>query len=192
MKGGKVLIALKVEIEDADNNFEVKKLTLPCNLRTELTSGRDYIIVDCEPHIPEVLDMDVWELNNILDEINCENPSMTEDFFSALVLASEVIDLTDEEFIRRVKENDFFFSDVSKLMDYGYISSEEAAAARYLVHTAKLPFHKDLTKEQMEFFMDETVDDFISWESVWDEYSARGFQLIEGPGVGQYYLIYWA
>ena len=183
------MIELYIEIEDVDNNFVVENLTLPCNLRESLHQGRDYLITDCVPNIPAVMHMDIWELNSVLDEISCENPGMTAEFLAILAEAAGVLDLSDEDFLRRIKENDFLFDDIS---DYGWkCLTNEEKAARYVAERYKVPFDTGITKEHLEQICDPALNDYIAWEFVWNQYELMGFAVVEEPELDQLYLIHW-
>lgn len=184
------MINLFVEVEDIDNNFEVKELELPCNLKECLTQGRDYLIANCEPHITGVTHMDIWELNTVLDEINCGNPGMTAEYLAILAEAADVIDLSEETFIYKVIANDFVFVEIDGYINNGKASDEEKAA-RYIIENFGIPFDTGITKKHISILTDPFLRDYIAWEYVWDQYQLIGFKLVDGPDFNSLYLVHW-
>ena len=173
--GGIHTIQLSVEISNLDEE-DTKVITLPCDLRAELDNYYDYIILACCPDIPLRRNDDIKRLNDVLDEINSENPGMTEDYLDVLIEASASGDLFDDEFIRRVRENDFIFEDIS-YMDTGM--SAEETAAMYLATDMNVPFERGMQQEAFIALSDETVSKYINWDLIWDHYRSMGFRVVE-------------
>lgn len=183
------MIKLQVELEDSFDDMQYIKIILPCDLRMELDNQHDYIIVSCEPDIQIPQNDDIKRLNDVLDEINSENPEMTAHYLDILLKASGM-SLFDDEFIRKVKENDFLFVDLSDI--HWHMTNNEIAAC-YLVQELGIPFDRDMEKETFTHMRDEQLTDYINWADVWDLFETNGFTLIEEDMVAEneLYLIYW-
>lgn len=169
------MIQLTVEVSDLDCG-ESKILTLPCNLRAELENYYDYIILSTTPDISLSRNDNIKELNDILDEINSENPGMTEEYLGILMEASLSGDLFDEEFARKLKENEFMFGDIS---DLRLAMSTEETAGYYLATTLRVPFDHGVTDEILDAVSDDALMDYINWEQIWEQYESVGFTLVE-------------
>lgn len=181
------MIRLTVEVSDLDSG-ESKILTLPCNLRAELENHYDYLILSTTPDIPLSRNDDIKGLNDILDEINSESPGMTEEYLEILLEAAPSGDLFDEEFVRKLKENEFMFEDIS---DIHWAMSAEETAGCYLATDLNVPFDHGITEEMLNILGDDALTDYINWEQVWEQYASIGFRLIErarpaGFGGGRY------
>lgn len=183
------MIKLKLELQDWDDGCADKVVTIPSNIQSELTRQNEYIIVDSTPSIPGVQTMDVWELNNIIDEINSENPGMTAELLSLIMDAVDG-ELDDEEFVRRIKENDFMFEDLS---DITWKMGNEEVAACYIATELCVPFDTGITKEILEFISKDEITDYIDWSAIWEQYEKIGFRLAEDLESEDYglYLIHW-
>ena len=172
------MIQLDVEVSDLDcEDFRV--LTLPCNLRAELDSHYEYIILSTSPEISISRNDSLEELNDILDEINSENPGMTAEYLKILLDASPSGDLFDEEFVRKLKENEFMFCDISEL---SLAMSAKETAGYYLVTEHRVPFDYGLTDEVFDVISNDVLVDYINWEQIWEQYEYVGFRLIERAG----------
>lgn len=184
VKGVVNTIQLIVDVCDLDCE-ESKTITMPCNLRAELGNHYDYIILSTTPNIPLSKNDDINRLNEILDDINSENPGMTEDYLSVLLGASPSGDLFDPEFVRKLKENDFIFEDISCIR---WMMSAKETAACYLATELMVPFDHGITDEMLSILGNDALTDYINWEQVWDQYASVGFQVIEpnAPGGGRY------
>ena len=169
------IIRLTVEVSNLDDG-ESRILTLPCNLRAELANHDDYIILSTTPDIPISRNDDITKLNDVLDEIDSENPGMTEEYLDILMEASMSGDLFDEEFVRRLKENEFMFCDIS---DVHLAMSTQEIAAYYLAATLKVPFDHGVTDEMLDTISDDALMDYVDWMEIWEQYKSIGFKLIE-------------
>lgn len=169
------MIQLTVEVSDLDCG-ESKILTLPCNLRAELENHYDYIILSTTPDIFIGRNDSIKELNDILDEINNENPGMTEEYLIVLLEASSSGDLFDEELVRKIKENEFMFCDIS---DVHLAMSTEEIAGYYLATELRIPFEHEVTSEMLDVIGEDVLMDYINWDQVWEQYESIGFKLIE-------------
>lgn len=182
------MIKLKVGLEDMDT-FETIDVILPCNIRAELHTGHEYVITDCED-MPLICGMDIYELNSIVDDINSENPGMTVEYLRILADAAGVIDITDKEFLRKVRENEFLFEDLS---DVSLSMSAEELGARHIVTKMNLPFDSGITKEMLSVLSDDKLRDYINWEAIWYQYERKGFRVEEDTESEDFglYLIHW-
>ena len=183
------MIKLKLELQDWDGCGEDKVVTIPSNIRSELNSQSEYVIIDCVPSVPDIQAMDIWKLNSVIDEINSENPSMTAEFL-ALIMEAVDGDLGDDEFVRRIKENDFMFEDLS---DITWKMGNEDVAACYIATELKVPFDTGITREILDFLSKDEITDYIDWSTVWEQYEAMGFRIVEDLESEEYslYLIHW-
>lgn len=169
------MIQLAVEVSDLDSGAS-KVLTLPCNLRAELENHYDYIILSTIPDIPISRNDDIKGLNDALDEINSESPGMTEDYLEILLEATPSGDLFNDEFVRKLKENEFMFEDIS---DIHWAMGAEETAACYLATELRVPFDHGITGEILDVLGDDAVTDYVNWEQVWAQYESIGFKLIQ-------------
>lgn len=183
------MIKLQVELQDWHGNCEDKIITIPSNIRSELDAQSDYVIVDSSPFISEIQMMDIWKLNDILEEINSENPGMTAEFLKMILEAVDG-DLEDREFVRRIKEGDFLFKDLS---DITWRMGNEEVAACYIATELGVPFDNGITKEMIELITKDEIVDYINWSEIWSQYEAIGFKLAEDIDSEEYslYLIHW-
>lgn len=183
------MVKIRLELEELENSKTIY-VTLPCNLRAELDLQCDYIIMDSEPSMPSVYNMDLRKLNDVLDEINCENPGMTAEYLNLLLDASGARDITDEEFLRRIKENDFMFEDLSEIR---WKMSGEEIAARYVATVLKVPFKKGINAELLCAMSSDIISEYIKWEDIWSQYETLGFRVEEDSTSEEYglYLIHW-
>ena len=84
------MIQLSVEVSNLDGDDSMV-ITLPCNLRSELPEHYNYIILACYPDIPLRRNDDIQRLNDVLEDINSENPGMTEEYLDVLTEASQIL-----------------------------------------------------------------------------------------------------
>lgn len=169
------MIQLSVEVSNLDGD-DSKVITLPCNLRSELPEHYNYIILACYPDIPLRRNDDIQRLNDVLEDINSENPGMTEDYLDVLIEASLSGDLFDEEFVRRVSENNFMFEDIS---DFNVGMSPDETAAIYLATVAKVAFTYGVTEDELSMLSDGPIVQYINWDKVWAQYRTMGFRVVE-------------
>ena len=171
-----------LDLDDVSDGSQ-RSVVLPCdNLKAQLPVDHEYIIISTFPDLNIWLEDDLFKLNRVLDEINCENPEMTADYLGALVDASGVSNFYDEEFIRRVKENDFMFDDITNV-DYELGLFGDAAC--YLLTEHEVPFWGDCKIPSgtqtlvVSAFKTVAAKDFIDWNAIWDKYFAMGFRIVE-------------
>lgn len=183
------MIKLELELQDWDDGCADKTVTIPSNIRSELNRQNEYVIIDSTPSIPSIQTMDIWELNEVIDDINSENPGMTAELL-ALIMDAVGGELEDEEFVRRIKENDFMFEDLSEIT---WKMGNEELAACYIATELGVPFDTGITKEILDFISRDEITDYIDWSAIWAQYEAIGFRLAEDLESDEYslYLIHW-
>lgn len=183
------MIELKLELQDWDNDCASKTVTIPSDIRSELNRQNEYVIIDSTPSIPGIQIMDVWELNEVVDDINSENPGMTAGLL-ALIMEAVGGELENEEFVRRIKENDFMFEDLSEIT---WKMDNEELAACHIATELGVPFDTGITKEILDFIGKDEIVDYIDWSAIWAQYEAIGFRLAEDLESEEYglYLIHW-
>jgi len=169
------MIQLTVEVSDLDCG-ESKILTLPCNLRAELENHYDYIILSTSPTISITRNDSIKELNDILDEINSENPGMTEEYLQVLLEAAPSGNLFNEDFVRKLKENEFMFGDIS---DVDLPLNAKETAGYYLATQLNVPFDYGITDEMLDAIANSAMMDYINWELIWEQYESVGFRMID-------------
>lgn len=172
------MIQLVVEVSDLDCE-DSKVLTLPCNLKAELDNHYDYIILSTSPDIHISRNDCIGELNDILDEINSENPGMTAEYLKILLESSPSGDLFNEEFVRKLRENEFMFCDISGL---NLVMDAKETAGYYLATEHRVPFDYGITDEAFDVISNEIMVDYINWRQIWEQYECVGFRLIERTG----------
>lgn len=183
------MIKLKLELQDWDNDCAGKTVTIPSDIRSELNRQNEYVIIDSTPSIPGIQTMDVWRLNEVIDDINSENPCMTAKLLT-LIMKAVGGGLADEEFVRRIKENDFMFEDLSEIP---WNMSNEELAAYYIATELGVPFDAGITREILDFIGEDEIIDYIDWSAIWMQYEVIGFRLVEDFKPKEYnlYLIHW-
>lgn len=182
------MIRLKVELQDLNGDWPDKEVTLPCDLRSELSDQAEYVIVSCDPSIPLSKCDDIVLLNNILSDINNVNPGMTEEYLDVLLIASG-FDIYDESFVTRVLSNKFMLKDLSDMVRF--CTCPQEAAVQYLAEVLGImPCGMDAESFRM---MCDAEEESAGWMEVWFLYTAMGFSLVERPDFcdGLLYLVYW-
>lgn len=179
------MVKFNVEVQDWDDCYIEKSATIPCDMCCGLSKSGEYVIIDSEPSIPGINMMDFWKLNDIISDINNENPSMTVEY---LVMVMEAVNgsLEDEDFVHRIKNNDFMFEDLSNI---NWKMDNEEIAACYIATKLNIPFDFGITKEILEFINRDEISDYIDWFAIWKQYELIGFKIIELEK--KLYLIHW-
>ena len=184
------MVNVLAEIQDLTTGEEMS-IILPCDIDTKLEQGHEYEILYCVPEIPlgRTACFDVCGINQIFNDINEENPILTEEHLS-MFLTSAGTDISDEGMVEKLKNNDFFFADIS---DIKLDLSGEEIAARYLATEIGIPFSREISMDMMNVLTDDTVIDYLNWENIWRQYELMGFKLIENFDSHDYqaYIISW-
>lgn len=187
------MVKLKVEVENLTNDYEHKVLELPCDLKTELMDGCEYVIVSQEEFENGEIRCcgnDIVRFNQALLDINDQNPEMTTELL-AMILGATGEDLSDDETVRRICENDFGFEDLSSI---DWRMSDEEICACYLATILGVKFDKDMADSVFASLCDDSAVDYIVWSDVWRQYTFLGYEMISATnenGESVRYLIYW-
>lgn len=169
------MIKLSVDVQDYDDEYAVTTIILPCDLSSKLKKEHNYAIIGSTPSMRLSCE-DVFILNELLDGINNTNPDMTADYL-AFILSRSGCDLTDEEFIRRVSEKEFFLQDISDYPMTGKMTESEAAA-HYLATVIGMPFVSEVSSEFLkEVLPSSGINMFLDWRRIWHAYSEMGFSV---------------
>lgn len=166
-----ILVKVKIQVEDWDTGESIE-LILPCDLRNKLDTTHDLYIVDWEGDLAIGYCDDITELNNILDDINAECPSITLEMIEAILAASSCSDLSNEDFIKKICSSDFMFEEIIGVSG----DTNEEKCARYLTTKMMIPFAKNITDTKLEEICSQP--DKVTWERVWKHYSVMGFKII--------------
>lgn len=178
------MIQIEVELEDLTSDSDDIVLHLPCNVGNKLDISHEYAVVYTEPDLNLNTYTDICRLNEILDDINSENPEMTMEYLDILLEAfGRREDVFNPVFVERLKNNDFYFADISEI-EWKQMDSEQIAAC-YLATEMKVPFNESVTKDTLTLINDEFVD-YMDWSAIWSEYQKLGFKLID-----DFYIVHW-
>ena len=183
------MLRIEAEVLDLDTGL-VTELILPCDLSGRLDKSHEYYIVSCEPNIDEWMVDDIWKINSFVDEINSENAEMTVDYVNILLSVSNCRDVLDGEFVRKIKENEFMFENIT---DCSYGLGTIGNAAKHLVKDAHVPFDDNIPQYIVNALMNPVVEQYIDWDYIWRRYIAMGFQLHvvdDGPAAGEYVILW--
>lgn len=188
------MIQLLLDLDDITDGSQ-RSVMIPCDLKSQIPIDHEYAIISTFPELGIWVHDDIWKLNSTIDEINCENPDMTADYLGALVDASGIVNFYDEEFLRRVKENDFMFADITNVdYDLGMYGN----AACYILSEHGIPFFgtADVMKSHalvMAAFKTCEARNFVDWSTIWDSYYNMGFKIVdwETDITSKTFLINW-
>lgn len=181
------MIKVKLEIFDMDEG-KMYDINLPLDSRNIIPRDHEYYIISSSPCIDDWNLDDIWKLNEFVEEVNSENAEMTAEFVSVLMEASSALDVSDVDFIEKLKNNDFMFESITDY-DLGLFGN----AAKHLAKDAGVPFDEEIPKYVVNAMMNETVENYIDWSSIWSKYSDMGFQIIEveeGAAEGEYVVLW--
>ncbi len=165
------MIKIKVQVDDWDTG-ESTELTLPCDVRNKVDTSHNLYIIDWESDLMIGYYDDIAELNNVLDDINAECPSMTIEILNAIFNASGCSDLSNKDFIRKICSSDFMFEEITGAI--GTTNGEKCA--RYLATEMMIPFAKNITDTVLDTICAKA--DKVEWKKVWEHYETMGFEII--------------
>lgn len=165
------MIKIKVQVDDWDTG-ESTELTLPCDVKNKVDTSHSLYIIDWEGDLMIGYCDDIIELNNVIDDINYECPSMTVEILDAILRASGCSDLSDKDFIQKICSSDFMFEEITGVTG----ATNEEKCARYLATEMMIPFAKNITDTKLETIC--TKVDKIEWKKVWAHYETMGFEII--------------
>ena len=181
------MIKVPVEVEDYDT-CKSFNLILPCDIKSKLDISHELMLIDWDSGIFLGSTRDVLSLNAAIERINTENPAMTLPILEALYDASYVSSLDNEEFLRKICENDFMLEPVCGTGNWCLLGLDEEACACYLATEMCIPFAKNVTQQLIKEMKGEQIDN-VDWEIVWEYYEIMGFEkmIIDR----QTYLFHW-
>lgn len=165
------MIKIKVQVDDWDTN-ESTELTLPCDVKNKVDTSHSLYIIDWEGDLMIGYYDDIIELNNVIDDINAECPSMTVEILDAILRASGCSDLSDKDFIQKICSSNFMFEEITGVTG----ATNEEKCARYLATEMMIPFAKNITDTKLETIC--TKADKVEWKKVWAHYETMGFEII--------------
>lgn len=182
------MINIRVSLLEMESGKTIT-VDVPSSLIGTLYPERDYYISETVPNIDNWQIDDIWELNDLVDEINAENPEMTVEYMDILLMASMAQSAMDLDFRRRICENDFMFEEVTNT---GYDLSGQENAAKYLADCAGVPFAPNITPSMLAGLMSSCVENYINWSLIWRKYLAMGFQYVETDSPDyRSYVVLW-
>ena len=175
------MIALTVTVDDWDTG-KAETLLLPCNLRQYLDLSHELQVTDWEDTIPIGTCNDIETLNDVLEQINDENPTLTNHLLSEMLKAVQK-DLGDYGISEKLIEGNFMLeavpADITK--------TDDEKCARFLATMYHVPFAKNITIKKLEE-MDRNKDQ-VNWKIVWEHYKHMGFRHIRS--MGKLYVLHW-
>lgn len=165
------MIKLKVQVDDWDTGESIE-LALPCDVKNKVDTSHSLYIIDWESDLTLGYYDDIIELNNVIDDINAECPSITIEILDAILHTSGCSDLGDKDFIRKICSSDFMLEEITGVTG----ATKEEKCARYLATEMMIPFAKNITDIKLETICEKA--DKVEWKKVWEHYEAMGFEII--------------
>lgn len=165
------MIKIKVQVDDWDTGESIE-LTLPCDVKNKVDTTHNLYIIDWEGNLALGCYDDITKLNNVLDDINAECPSMTLEMLETILEASGCGDLSDKDFIQKICSSDFMIEEIVGVTG----ATDKEKCARYLTTEMMIPFAKNITEAKLEDIC--AKSDKVIWKKVWEYYEIMGFELI--------------
>ena len=109
------MVKIKIQVDDWDTG-ESTELTLPCDVRNKVDTSHSLYIIDWKCDMMIGYYDDIVQLNNVLDDINAECPSMTIEILNAILRASGCGDLSDKNFIQKICNSNFMFEEITGMV----------------------------------------------------------------------------
>ena len=179
------MVKLKIEVDDWDTG-ETTELMLPCEVKHQVDASHDLQIVDWEADFSIGFD-DVVKLNQTIEDINSENPSMTLKLLTIILKASDSGSFSDKRFIEKVCNNDFMLEKLTNIKKLPTSSDEERCAC-YLATEMFIPFAKNITTDILEQISKKSIKD-VDWKVIWNYYYQMGFKVVnDGNSI---YAFHW-
>lgn len=178
-KGGIDLIKVEIEVEDWDTG-ETIAITLPCDLRGKIDLTHDLQIVDWEGNFSIDHFDNIRKLNDIIEDINAENPDVTLELLSAIYDACDTGGFGDDKFIQKICSNDFMLEEIIS-GDGWLMNRDEEICACYLATELLIPFARNITQGRLQEIKNGLIS-MIDWGIVWKYYTHMGFKLIKLNG----------
>lgn len=170
------MVKLKIEVDDWDTS-ETIALTLPCDVKSKVDTTHELQIIDWDGTFSLGYYDDIVKLNDAIEEINAENPTMTLEMLIEILEASGAGSLDDKDFIRKVCSSDFMLEEITDTENW-LMNSEEEKCACYLATEMMIPFARNITEKRLEEIKDNMID-VIDWKTVWRYYTHMGFKLLQ-------------
>lgn len=168
------MLKIKVKVDDWDTG-ETIELTLPCDIKNKIDTSHNLYIMDWDGEILIGFYDDVAKLNNLLDDINAESPTMTVEILEAILKASGCGELSDKYFMQKICTSDFMLEEITGVDG----DTDEEKCARYLAVEMAIPFAKNITNPILEGLITNSVlADKVAWGKVWKHYETMGFETI--------------
>lgn len=179
------MLKLLVWVDDLSSGEDLE-LTLPCDL-SMLDPLHEYEVVDMSRGFVRGGNVSLSALNQALRRIEDCQPEATVEWVSALLEASGCLSVTDEEFLTRIENEDYFITDLSECD--GWVMRDEEKAACYLATELGIPFAPHITAEILDTIKEDLID-YIDWENIWyGSYEFMGFYLIHSEDF--LYIVQW-
>lgn len=179
------MLKLLVWVDDLSSGEDLE-FTLPCDL-SMLDSLHEYEVVDMSYGLVRGGNVSLLTLNQALRRIEDCQPEATVEWVSALLEASDCLSVTDEEFLTRIENEDYFIADLSECD--GWVMRDEGKAACYLATELGIPFAPHITAEILDTIKEDLID-YIDWENIWyGSYEFMGFYLIHSEDF--LYIVQW-
>ena len=178
------MIKIKVQVEDWDTG-ELIDLTLPCDVKNHVDTTHDLYIIDFESDLDIGYYDDILKLNEVIDDINAESPSMTVEILDAILKHSGCSDLSSDEFLQKICRSDYMLEEVCNTMKSMYELEEECA--KYLATEMMIPFAKNITEDKL--LKMSLSPSSVVWKKVWEYYDTMGFEIITAGN--KVYAFHW-
>ena len=166
-------------------------LSIPCPELALILADRshDYELDDWpEQFFPNSLDL-LKKFNDLAIQINAECPDLDCGLIDAMMKATFTYSIFDEEFSRKLTENDYFLQQVPRaFISAAELSYREEAAAAYLATVLAVPFGKNITQSQLDSLKNQYFD-VTNWYKIWFLYERMGFKCLYVNG--GLYVFHW-
>lgn len=178
------MIKFELMVCDEDSG-ELVVLDMPCNIKEWVDPGHSLSFIDWDCDLPIALCDDICKLNDIIEDINAENPAMTTKLLSMVFDASGSCSIEDEEFLRKINTNDFM---LEKVDTKNSVLTPEEVSAKFLVQQCEIPFAKNITNKCIAEINSNTK--IVNWEAIWKYYKKMGFKIIKSEDE-TLYVFHW-
>ena len=168
------MVKLKVEVDDWDTG-ESKEITLPCDLRREIDTSHELQIIDWEGDFALGYYNDINALNEVLDDINAENPTMNLQMLIAILDASGECSLEDKDFRRKICSSDYMVEEISDVGNRK-LKTDGEKCSWYLATEMMIPFAKNITESKLIDIKKNSAN--VNWKIVWGYYEQMGFKVL--------------
>ena len=180
------MIKMQVWIDDYSEDTS-RELSLPDNdLSSKVNLEHDIVVTETE----SIADFGIYnlsKLNEILLDINNQNPDLSLESLEELFKLSGCTDISDDTFINYLTDGDYLCDDITEFIiekfgDYeGSCSQKETLAAMYLFLNKNIPFTRNISIAKISDVIEEMIY-FIDWDYIWNIYEQMGFVVSEING----------